>query len=136
MAHRVWECGTQGVTLGVCHMNKTIHTLTVIAIMIELSVLRCFIDPRLRKIRNEASSCPGIFSRNLRFYYVASSPGSPLPCLLDGHRILVGRIAIPAVVCVTCVSKSRCACRCVRVCVLLCFVDPILGNRYGLGVIP
>ena len=32
-AHLVWECGT----LGVCHMNKTIHTLTVIAIMIELS---------------------------------------------------------------------------------------------------
>jgi len=22
------------------------------------------------------------------------------------------------------------------VCVLLCFVDPILGNRYGPGVIP
>jgi len=25
-------------------------------------VLLCFIDPRLRKISNEASSCPGIFS--------------------------------------------------------------------------
>jgi len=37
-------------------------------------VLLCFIDPRVRKIRNEASSCPGIFSRTLRFYYVASSP--------------------------------------------------------------
>jgi len=35
-------------------------------------VLLCFINPRVRKIRNEASSCPGIFSRNLRFYYVAS----------------------------------------------------------------
>jgi len=23
-----------------------------------------------------------------------------------------------------------------RACVLLCFVDPILGNRYGPGVIP
>jgi len=43
------------------------------------------IDPRVRKIRIEASSCPGIFSRTLRFYYVASSPGSPLPHLLDGH---------------------------------------------------
>jgi len=41
-------------------------------------VLLCFIDPRVRKIRNEASSCPGIFSRTLRCYYVASSPGSPL----------------------------------------------------------
>jgi len=56
----------------------------------------CFIDPRVRKIRNEASSCPGIFSRTLRFYYVASSPGSPLPHLLDGHRKLVGSSAIPA----------------------------------------
>jgi len=60
------------------------------------TVLLCFIDPRVRKIRNEASSCPGIFSRTLRFYYVASSPGSPLPHLLDGHRKLVGRSAIPA----------------------------------------
>ena len=34
----------------------------------------CFIDPRVRKIRNETSSCHGIFSRTLRFYYVASSP--------------------------------------------------------------
>jgi len=41
----------------------------------EGSVLLCFIDPRVRKIRKEASSCPGIFSRTLRFYYVASSPG-------------------------------------------------------------
>jgi len=31
-------------------------------------VLLCFIDPRVRKIRNEASSCPGIFSRTLHFY--------------------------------------------------------------------
>jgi len=38
-------------------------------------VLLCFINPRVRKIRNEGSSCPGIFSRTLRFYYVASSPG-------------------------------------------------------------
>jgi len=59
-------------------------------------VLLCFIDPRVRKIRNEAFSCPGIFSRTLCFYYVASSPGSPLPHLLDGHRKLVGCSAIPA----------------------------------------
>jgi len=61
-------------------------------------LLLCFIDPRVRKIRNEASSCPGIFSKTLRFYYVASFPGSPLPHLLDGHRKLVGSSlsAIPA----------------------------------------
>jgi len=59
-------------------------------------VLLCFIDPRVRKIRNEASSCPGIFSRALRFYYVASSPSSSLPHLLDRHRKLVGSSAIPA----------------------------------------
>ena len=59
-------------------------------------VLLCFIDPRVRKIRNEASSCPEIFSRTLRFYYVASSPGSPLPHLLDGHRKFVGSSSIPA----------------------------------------
>ena len=29
--------------------------------------------------QNEDSRCPGIFSRTLRFYYVANSPGSPLP---------------------------------------------------------
>ena len=61
-----------------------------------LAVLLCFIDQRVRKIRNEASTCPGIFSRTLRFYYVTSSPGSPLPHLFDGHRKLVGRSAIPA----------------------------------------
>jgi len=54
-------------------------------------VLLCFIDPRVRKIRNEASSCPGIISRTLRFHYVASSSGSLLPHLLDGHRKLVQR---------------------------------------------
>jgi len=50
----------------------------------------------VRKIRNEVYSCPGIFSRTLRFYYVASSPASPLPHLLDGHRKLVGCSPIPA----------------------------------------
>ena len=59
-------------------------------------MLLCFIDPRVRKIRNEACSFPGIFSRTLRFHYVASSPGSPLPHLFDGHRKLVGSSAIPA----------------------------------------
>jgi len=60
----------------------------------EEGVLLCFIDPRVRKIRNEAPSCPGLFSKALR--YVASFPGSPLPHLLDGHRKLVGSSAIPA----------------------------------------
>jgi len=59
-------------------------------------MLSCFIDPRVRKIRNEVSSCPGIFSRTLRFYYVANSPGSHLSHLLDGHRKLVGCSGIPA----------------------------------------
>jgi len=55
----------------------------------------CFIDPKVRKIRNEVSSCPGIFSRTLRFYYVTDSHCSPLPHLLDRHRKLVGCSTIP-----------------------------------------
>ena len=34
--------------------------------------------------------------QNSSLYYVASSSGSPLPHLLDGHRKLVGSSAIPA----------------------------------------
>ena len=34
--------------------------------------------------------------QNSPLFYVASSPGSPLPHLLDGHRKLVGCSAIPA----------------------------------------
>jgi len=52
------------------------------------AVLLCFIDPRVRKMENGASSCPGIFSRTLRFYYVISSPGSFLPNLLDDTKNL------------------------------------------------
>jgi len=62
-------------------------------------VLLCFIHQRVRKIRNKASSCAGIFSRTLRFHYVARSPSSPLPHLLNGHRKLVGYSAIPASSC-------------------------------------
>ena len=69
---------------------------TAIRPAVPCPVLLCFIDPRVRKIRNEASSCPGIFSQTLRFYYVASSPSSPLLHLLDGHRKLVGCSTIPA----------------------------------------
>jgi len=49
------------------------------------------VDPRVRKNRNKAFNCPGIFFSTLRFSsdYVASSTGSPLPHLLDGHRKLV-----------------------------------------------
>jgi len=54
-----------------------------------VSVLLCFIDPRVRKIRKEPSSCIGFFSRTLRRYYVAGSPGSPLNHLLDRHRYRV-----------------------------------------------
>ena len=66
----------------------------------------CFIDPRVRKIRNKASKCPGIFSKTLHFYYVATSPGSPLLHLLDGHRKLIGCSAIPARSCPGPVSLS------------------------------
>ena len=59
-------------------------------------VLLCFIDARVRKIRNQAFNCPGIFSRTLHFYHVARSPGSPLPPLFEGHRKLVGCSAISA----------------------------------------
>jgi len=41
---------------------------------------------RVRKIRNDASSCPGIFSITLCFYSVTSSPGHLLHHLLDWHR--------------------------------------------------
>ena len=77
----------------VCHRHAR-----RVGVVTSAGALLCFIDPRVRKIRNEASSCPGIFSRTLRFYHVASSPGSPLPHLLDGHRKLVGRSAIPVAV--------------------------------------
>jgi len=37
------------------------------------------------------SICGALNTPNsLRCYYVASSPGSPIPHLLDGHRKLVG----------------------------------------------
>jgi len=55
-----------------------------------------FIDLRVKQVRNNASSCPWNLFRTLRFYYVASSPGSPLPHFFDGHRKLVGSSAIPA----------------------------------------
>ena len=40
-------------------------------------VLLCFIDPRVRMIRNEASRCPGIFSRTFRFFYLPRWPPPP-----------------------------------------------------------
>ena len=52
-------------------------------------VLLCFINSRVRKIKNEASSCLGIFSRTLRFYIVASSPGAPLPLFLTDTENLL-----------------------------------------------
>jgi len=64
----------------------------------------------MRKITNEVSSCPGIFSSTLRFRYVAISPIFPLPHLLDRNRNLVRCSAIPARSCPECV--------------LLCFINP------------
>ena len=72
-----------------CRTNKSMPGVVTV-----VYVLLCFIDPRVMKIRNEASKRPGIFSRTLRFYCVASSSGSLLPHLLGGHRKLVGRSAI------------------------------------------
>jgi len=65
----------------VSHGNLTTNTYKTCSVR----VLLCFIDPRVRKIRNEGSSCLGIFSRTLRFYFVANSPGSPLPHLLGNQ---------------------------------------------------
>jgi len=48
-------------------------------------VLLYFIDPRVKKIRNEASSCPGIFSRTLCFYKVAVGHG-PNNSILFGDQ--------------------------------------------------
>jgi len=87
-----WQ-GVGGV-LDVCISVQCTHSACQKLCFVD--VLLCFIDPRVRKMINEAFSCLGIFSRTLRFYYVASSPSSPLPHLLDGHRKLVGRSAIPA----------------------------------------
>jgi len=62
-------------------------------------VLLCFIDPRVGKIKNDASCCPGIFSSTLSLYYVASSPGFPLPHLVDGRRDIVGCSVISSISC-------------------------------------
>ena len=58
-----------------------------------------FNDLRVRNIRNGASSYTGILFQNSLprgFYCIASSPGYPLPHLLDGCRDIVGVSAIPA----------------------------------------
>jgi len=110
--------------------TTSVHRLTVVAICLKKEwtyilpegsenastlwkpwqwVLLCCIDPRVGKNKNKASSYPVIFSRTLRFYYnVASSPGSPLPHLLDGQRDIVGSSAIPAS---SCPGPVRYSCR-------------------------
>jgi len=50
------------------------------------AVLLCFINPRVRKIRNEASSCPEIFSRTFRratFTMSLAPPVHPSPIFLS-----------------------------------------------------
>ena len=64
----IWNCSQKNF-----HPQKNYHPPFLISVCYYTKVLLCFIDPRVRKIRNEASSCPGIFSRTVRFYYVASS---------------------------------------------------------------
>ena len=96
-------------------------SLAPLSWVVQTVVLLCFIDPRVRKIRNEPSSCPGILSRTLRFYYVASSPVSPLPHLLDGCRSIPARSCPGPVRChwgSTFITKLRslCAYICIYVC--------------------
>jgi len=52
------------------------------------TVLLCFIDPRVGKIRNEASSCPGIFTRTL-CCQLPRFPPSPVIIFrfTGGHRL-------------------------------------------------
>jgi len=73
---------------------------------------RCFTSTQNmakgKEDRNVASSCSGIFSRILRFYYIASSPGASLPRLLDEHRDIVGSSAISASSCPKHVTSSSC----------------------------
>jgi len=45
-------------------------------------VLLCLINPGVRKIRNEASSCPGIFSRLSAFTVSLAPPVHPSPIFL------------------------------------------------------
>jgi len=57
-------------------------------------------DQLLRQLSHV--SCPAgptEIAETLCFYCVASSPGSPLPYILDGHRKLVGSSAIPTSSC-------------------------------------
>ena len=51
----------------------------------EMCVLLCFIDPRVKKIRNKASSCPGIFSRTVCLERAASG-GAIAPEPAARHR--------------------------------------------------
>jgi len=44
------------------------YLIVVMSLFSFIVVLLYFNDPRVWKIKNEASSCPGIFSRTFRFY--------------------------------------------------------------------
>ena len=63
-----------------------------------LEVLVCFIDPMVRKIKNEASSCPEIVSRlTLIWRLHLAPPGGSHPRLLhlhDRYRGLAGDIEV------------------------------------------
>jgi len=94
----------------------------------------CFINPRVRKIRNEASSCPGIFSRTLRF-----GEGKEQKCiyfLFFPWGVLSVFFVSDHFVCLRVEFLLKTDSGYLFVCVLLCFIKPILGNRYGPGVIP
>jgi len=51
------------------------------------TVLLCLIDPRVRKIRNEAPSCPGIFSVLFAFTMSLSPSVSPSPIFLTDTEL-------------------------------------------------
>jgi len=52
--------------------------------MVPSPVLLCIFDPRVKKIRHQASSCLGIFSKTTRVYY-----GTPI--FFNGHRGVAGQ---------------------------------------------
>ena len=55
-----------------CHWHESVVSWIKNVTRVNPCVLLCFIDPRVGKIRNEASSCPGVFSSIFYFECVAS----------------------------------------------------------------
>ena len=62
----IFERGPWGVDTPPRTYNHLGETRSFFYVLTVDVMLLCFIDPNVRKIRNEASSCPWIFSRTLR----------------------------------------------------------------------